>query len=122
MILTIKILIVEDDTELQEYYEIMFEDLDCQIIQAYDGGEALEKLQETVPDLIILDILLDELMGDVVYMHVKQEPEYADIPVVIASVLPPESSGKLLDMDPRTIYLQKPFTRRQLLAVVGQVS
>jgi CheY-like chemotaxis protein len=113
-----KILVVEDDRELQEYYEIMFEDMDCQIIRAYDGGEALEKLKEAVPDLIILDILLDELMGDVVYRYVKQELETADIPVVIASVLPPESSSKLLDMDPRTIYLQKPFTRRRLLEVI----
>jgi CheY-like chemotaxis protein len=113
-----RILIVEDDEELQEYYIMMFEGLDYQIVQALDGKEALQKLREVTPDLIILDILLDEMMGDAVFVQVKRDPHYADIPIVIASVLPPENSAQLLGMDPKTIYLQKPFTRRQLLEVV----
>jgi twitching motility two-component system response regulator PilH len=116
--LTKQILIVEDDEELQEYYTIMFEALDCRITHAFDGGQALEKLREVVPDLIILDILLDEMMGDAVFLYLKQDPRYAEIPIIIASVLPPESSAKLLGMDPRTTYLQKPFTRRELLQIV----
>jgi CheY-like chemotaxis protein len=118
--LTRKILVVEDDEELQEYYTIMFEVLDCQITHAFDGGQALEMLQEAVPDLIILDILLDEMMGDAVFMYLKQDSRYAQIPIVIASVLPPESSANLLGMDPRTTYLQKPFTRSQLLQLVQE--
>jgi DNA-binding response OmpR family regulator len=116
-----KILIVEDDEELQEYYTIMFEDLAYEIIQALDGGQALEILKHTMPDLIILDILLDEVMGDAVFFFLKQYPEYAGIPVIVASVLPPESSTNLIAKDSRTIYLQKPFTRRRLLEVVKGV-
>jgi CheY-like chemotaxis protein len=113
-----RILVVEDDEELQEYYVMMFEGLDYQVIQALDGKEALEKLGEVAPDLIILDILLDEMMGDALFVQLKRDPLYAEIPVVIASVLPPESNKELLGMDPKTVYLQKPFTRRQLLEVV----
>jgi CheY-like chemotaxis protein len=119
--LTRKILIVEDDEELQEYYAIMFEDLDYEIAQALDGGHALEVLKHTAPDLIILDILLDEMMGDAVFYFLKQNPEFAEIPVIIASVLPPESSANVISKDPKTIYLQKPFTRRKLLEVVQGV-
>jgi CheY-like chemotaxis protein len=116
--LTKTILVVEDDVELQEYYSIMFEELDCRIVQAFDGGEALEKMKEAPPDLIILDLLLDEVMGDDVFLQVKQEPRLSGIPIVIASVLPPDNGRNLLTMDPQTTYLQKPFSRHTLLGVV----
>jgi CheY-like chemotaxis protein len=112
------ILIVEDDEELQELYVAMLEGIDCQIVHAYDGDEALVKVEESAPDLIVLDILLDEVMGDAFFVQIKQQPVYADIPVVIASVLPAESCGKLLSMDPRTLYLQKPFRKADLVDLV----
>lgn len=114
------ILIVEDDEELQELYTAMLEDLDCQLIHAYDGDEALTKAQECCPDLIVLDILLDEVMGDVFFVQLKQQAVYADIPIIIASVLPAESCGKLLRMDPRTRYLQKPFRKNELVSLIEQ--
>jgi CheY-like chemotaxis protein len=113
--MTSKILIVEDDPELHELYTAMLEELDCEVIRAYDGAEALEKLEEVVPDLIVLDILLDEVMGDAFFMSLKAEPQTADIPVVIASVLPSERCKALLELDPRTVYLQKPFRKDRLL-------
>lgn len=112
------ILIVEDDGELQELYSTMLEDVDCQIIQAFDGIEALKKLEETVPDVMVLDIILDEMMGDELFERIKQEPEYAAIPIIIVSVLPAERCQHLLEMDPETVFLRKPFRRWQLVDAV----
>jgi DNA-binding response OmpR family regulator len=112
------ILIVEDDEELQELYAAMLEEVDCQLVHAYDGDEALAMVEEICPDLIVLDILLDEVMGDAFFVQVKKHAVYANIPIVIASVLPSESCGKLLSMDPRTHYLQKPFRKAELLNLV----
>jgi CheY-like chemotaxis protein len=113
-----RIMIVEDDEELQELYALMLEDIDCQIIPAYDGGEALEKLAGCVPDLILLDMLLDEMMGDVLFAEMRQGPRYADIPVVVASVLSRERCQGLLDSDRRVVYLRKPFSKYELLEAV----
>ena len=114
------ILIVEDDGELQELYIAMLESVDCEIIQAYDGVDALEKLAETTPDLIILDLLLDEMMGDEFLLDIRQKSQYTGIPVIIVSVLPIERCQHLLDGDPKTVFLRKPFRRRQLLDVVEE--
>ncbi len=116
--MTNKILIVEDDDELHEIYLAMLETLDCTIIQAYDGLEALEKLVDTSPDLIILDIVLDEMMGDEFLLEMRRRSQYANIPVVIVSVLPVERCSHLLDGDSRTVFLRKPFRRGQLLDAV----
>lgn len=113
-----KIMIVEDDEELQELYLTMLEEIDCQVIQAFDGVEALQKLEETRPDVMLLDIILDEMMGDELYMRIKQDPRYAEIPVIIVSVLPVERCQRLLDIDSGTVFLRKPFQRRQLVDAV----
>ena len=117
-ICTNRILIVEDDDELHEIYIAMLETLDCRIIQAYDGLEALEKLVDTSPDLIILDIVLDEMMGDEFLLEMRRRSECADIPVVVVSVLPIERCHHLLERDPKTVFLRKPFRRAQLLGAV----
>ena len=110
-----KIMIVEDDEELQELYLTMLEEVDCQIVQAFDGVEAMQKLEETRPDVMLLDIILDEMMGDELYMRIKQDPRYAEIPIIIVSVLPVERCQRLLDMDSGTVFLRKPFQRQQLV-------
>jgi CheY-like chemotaxis protein len=51
------IMIVEDDLHFHELYTAMLEGTDYEIIRAYDGVEALEKLEDKKPDLIILDML-----------------------------------------------------------------
>jgi len=112
------ILIVEDDAELHELYAAMLEHTDCRIVPAYDGLEAWDRLQETPPDLILLDIILGEMMGDQFFTKVKQEPAYRDIPIAIVSVLSPDICRHLLEMDRRTLFLRKPFRKAELLDIV----
>jgi two-component system phosphate regulon response regulator PhoB len=116
-----KILIVEDDRELQELYAAMLEDSDYQITQAYDGEEGWEKLQEMTPDLILLDIILDEMMGDTLFARIKQTPRHRDVPVIVVSVLSASSRQcrHLLEIDPNTAFLRKPFQKAQLLDMVA---
>ena len=112
------ILIVEDDAELQDLYAAMLEHTDCRIVQAYDGLDAWDRLQETTPDLILLDIILGEMMGDEFFTRVKQEPASRDVPIAIVSVLSPEACRHLLAMDRRTMFLRKPFRKADLLDLV----
>jgi CheY-like chemotaxis protein len=113
-----KILIVEDDAELQELYADMLEGVDCQIIRAFDGLEALQRLEEMIPDVMVLDIILDEMMGDELFERIKQMPQYAAIPIIVVSVLPVEQCKYLLEIDPETVFLRKPFRRAQLVDAV----
>jgi CheY-like chemotaxis protein len=112
------ILIVEDDAELQDLYVAMLEHTGFDIVRAYDGLDAWDRLQETTPDLILLDIILGEMMGDEFFRKVKQELVYRDIPIAIVSVLAPETCRHLLEMDCRTLFLRKPFRKAELLDTV----
>lgn len=116
--MTRTILLVEDDPELQELYLAMLEDEDCRILAAADGREAFAQLREVQPDLILLDIILDEMMGDEFFLALKQDPKTSSTPVVLVTVLPEERCRQLLEMDPATMFLRKPFRRSQLLEAV----
>lgn len=114
--LTKTILIVEDEQNLHDLYEVMLEGIGCEIVRAYDGDEALLKLEENEPDLIILDILLDMMTGDTLFLYLKSMPEYADIPVIIVSGFPASKYKNLKWIDPCLVFLEKRrLTRERLL-------
>ena len=117
--MTVKIvLVVEDDLELQDLYATMLRDVECTIVRAYDGAEAWRCVEKEQPALIILDILLDEVMGDEFLISLKADSRFCHIPVVIASVLAPDRCQHLVELDQATQHLQKPFRRDQLVAAV----
>lgn len=116
--MTRRILIVEDDLELQELYAMMLEGLDFELVRALDGEDALEKLAQGPPDVVILDILLDKVMGNEVFRLMRQEPRYAGVPVIVVSVLSADRCEDMMEMDSRTSFLRKPFRREDLMEAV----
>ena len=109
------VMIVEDEHHFHKLYEIILEDTTYELIRAYDGSEALSKLQEKKPDIIILDMLLNMMTGDTFFLHLKSMPEYADIPVIIISALPESEFKNLRKIDPNLIYINKLHVTRQRL-------
>lgn len=114
------ILIVEDEKAFQDLYTVMFEGTNYSIIRAYDADQAMTRLEEQKPDLIILDILLDIVTGDTFFLHLKQTPEYAKIPVIIASSFSSKTYKHLQEIDPALAFLEKPFTKGKLLEIVRE--
>jgi CheY-like chemotaxis protein len=82
------ILLVEDDKVLQELYYERFIQADLTVIQAFDGLQALDKL-DTHPEiqLVLLDLMLPRLSGYDVLAHIKQDATTRNIPVIIVSAL-----------------------------------
>lgn len=113
-----KILIIEDEDEFFFFYTLMLEGTDYSVNRALDGKQAFEKIKEDKPDLIILDLLLDEMTGDAFLKQLKSDPSYASIPIIIASSFSPHSYKTILETDPTLIFLEKPFTQEKLLASI----
>lgn len=114
-----KIMIVEDEKTFHDLYKIMFEGRDYDIIYACDGDDAMDKLEEDKPDLIILDMLLDMITGDTFFLHLKGMPEYADIPVIIISAFSEKQYKGLRKIDPNLVYIEKSYlTKEKLLEEV----
>jgi len=110
-----KIMIVEDEKAFHDLYRIMLEGKDFDITYAYDGDEAMIKLEQAKPDLIILDMLLDMVTGDTFFLHLKGLPEYADIPVIIISAFSQKQYKNLKKIDPSLVYIEKSYLTKEML-------
>jgi CheY-like chemotaxis protein len=84
----ITLLLVEDDKILQELYNERFVQAGFTVIQAFDGMQAIDKM-ESHPEikLVLLDLMLPRLSGYDVLAHVKQNADTKNIPVIIVSAL-----------------------------------
>jgi len=113
------IMIVEDDQIFHDIYAEMLEDTDYRLIHAYDGDEALSKLEQEKPDLIILDIVMNMVTGDTFLLYLKSMPECADIPVIIISSQPKRDYKSLKDVEPNLIFLDKTVTKEKLIEEIN---
>ena len=77
-----KILVAEDDPALRELVRETLGMLGYEVIEAVDGEEALRKVRESPPDLVLLDIQMPKLDGQGVLKQIRQDPKLAHLPVV----------------------------------------
>ncbi len=111
-----KILVVEDDPHHLALIEIVLSKKNYEIIKAGNGIEALEKLRESSPDLIIADIMMPEMDGFELCERVRKEENYKNIPFIFLSALgdiEDRVKGLKLGADD---YITKPFSPEELLA------
>ncbi len=117
------IMIVEDEQRYHDLYTLMLEGTDYDITHVYDGDEAFQKLDEKLPDLIILDIMLDMVTGDTFFLYVKVVPEFAEIPIIILSNSSRGNYKSLKKVDPELVFLNKKITRdmfiKEIQAKIG---
>lgn len=80
------LLIVEDDEDIQNYYNFLFADLGLKLLRAYSGEEALKVVEggDRI-DLILLDVVLPGMGGEEFYRILRKEKE-SPVPVIVCSV------------------------------------
>ena len=106
-----KVLIVDDNPDLLFLVKRGLEqDSDAYEIKGAESGQACFQLlkKEDLPDLILLDIMMPGMDGWEVFAHIKEKPEWRDIPIVFLTAKSDDFSkgfGKLTADD----YITKPF-------------
>jgi two-component system phosphate regulon response regulator PhoB len=111
-----KILIVEDEEDIQELVQYNLKKEGYQITGVVTGEEAIEQASSARPDLIILDLMLPGVDGLEVCRRLKGDPKTQHIPIVILTAKGEESDivvGLELGADD---YITKPFSPKVLLA------
>jgi len=112
-----KILVVEDDVSLLELERSILEEFYA-VQTAENGAEALKEVQKSIPDLIVLDLMMPVMDGYQLCAELKKDKELAKIPIVMVT-----AKNKREDMEEGYLsgaqaYIFKPFTSQDLLKVV----
>ncbi|WP_434282603.1 response regulator transcription factor [Clostridium botulinum] len=108
-----KILLVEDEEQMSMFIEMELTHEGYKVDIAYDGREALEKVENTEYQLILLDIMIPGLNGIEVCRRIRQ---FSCIPIIMLTAKS-DVSDKVLGLDVgANDYLTKPFAIEELLA------
>ena len=110
-----KILVVDDERYMLRLVEYNLKKSGYEVVTASDGVEAMEKISEGRPDLILLDIKMPRMDGYEVCKMLKQKKETRDIPVIIVSII--SDREQAMAMGARS-YIMKPFSPSVLLEEV----
>lgn len=100
------ILVVEDSRFLRVMIERSLVRTGYKVVTARDGDEAVRMAAETVPDLVLLDMLLPKLSGPEVLRSLRTIPQTEAVPIVVLSSLPQSNEDKL-KRDGATAYFDK---------------
>lgn len=112
-----KVLIIEDDEDLHILYRLYLQGESYQISQARNGKEALERIDEDRPDVIILDMIMPVMDGEEFIQKFRFEKKDFGIPIIIASVND-KIPTSLIEKGKIHSVLRKPFPIDVLLQAI----
>jgi CheY-like chemotaxis protein len=120
------ILIIDDDPDYCAAIGGLLESADYRVLQARNGREGLATARARRPDLIVLDVMMDEPTEGVgVLRELRADPSIAQLPVIVASSIyteqPGFGSGPEADWQLADLFLAKPIDPARLLAEVARL-
>ncbi|NOY92946.1 MAG: response regulator [Deltaproteobacteria bacterium] len=116
-----RVLVVDDEDDIRKMLARVLEQKGYEVLQATKGLEALERVRDDMPDVILLDAMLPEVHGFDICRRIKGSKRYGHIPIIMVSAL---YRGWRVAEDLKSSYgveafLEKPFKIGDILALVA---
>lgn len=115
------ILIIEDESDLRGFLELRLQHIGYNVIVAKDGQEGLEKAKKEKVDLIILDLMLPKLPGEMVCKQIRKDTRIGVVPIIMLTGKDHDVDkviGKVIGAD---IYMIKPFDSSVLVSEIKKL-
>jgi twitching motility two-component system response regulator PilH len=116
-----RILIVDDSPSQLLGMKRIVEKLGHETVTAEDGASGVEVAKSTLPDLILMDVVMPNLNGFQATRAISKEPSTANIPVVLVTTKDQETDKVWGMRQGAKAYITKPFTETQLIEVINSL-
>jgi chemosensory pili system protein ChpA (sensor histidine kinase/response regulator) len=115
----VTVMVVDDSITVRKVTTRLLERNDMNVVSAKDGVDALAKLQELVPDVMLLDIEMPRMDGFELATHIRNDSRLRDIPIImITSRTGEKHRNRAMEIGVNR-YLGKPFVEAELLENIG---
>jgi len=111
-----KILIIDDEPDILKFLDQLFQDVGYETVLAVNGLDGMEKLAESKPDLITLDLQMPKDTGTSFYRKMHHDSNFKDIPVIVISGI----AGRHLAIKKPVAIFDKPIDKDELLRTVKE--
>jgi DNA-binding response OmpR family regulator len=118
---TKKILIVDDEPNIVTALEFLLQRNSYEVLLAQDGEAALRQVEQHLPDLVLLDVMLSLKSGYEVCQRMRERAEWQHIKIIMLSAKGREAEvnkGLSLGAD---FYVTKPFSNKDLVAKIDEL-
>ena len=109
-----KILIADDDLEIQKMVKAALKPIGADLVFADDGEQALEKLLVEKPALVILDVMMPKLTGWEVAKYIRGHDNLKDVKILVLTAIGEKVSDATSPLVGADDHLDKPFTFEEL--------
>ena len=116
-----KVLVVDDEVYILHILDFILGAENYDVITAMNGEQALEKVRDEKPDLIVLDIMMPKLDGYETCRLIKSDPKTKAIPVILLTAKGREVDQKLGREVGASDYITKPFSPSKLIDRVQSI-
>lgn len=116
-----KILVVDDEVYILHILDFILGAENYEVITATNGDQALQKVRDEKPDLVILDIMMPKLDGYEACRIIKSDPATSHIPVILLTAKGREVDQKLGREVGASDYITKPFSPTKLIDRVQSI-
>jgi CheY-like chemotaxis protein len=113
------VLVIDDDPNVSDLLRRSLAKDGFRVEHASNGEQGLQLARALRPDAITLDVMMPDMDGWQVISRLKSDPELADIPVIMLTIVDDRKAGFAMGA---TDYLTKPFDRERLTAVLNRAS
>ncbi|MGE5571151.1 MAG: response regulator [Rhodospirillales bacterium] len=116
-----KILVVDDNDASRELLRAILRDQDREILEACQGGQALEIVAREVPDLVLLDVEMPVMDGFAVLRALREDPRFGTLPVVAVTAHAMQGSEEIALRAGFTAYITKPIRPAEVRRRVAEI-
>jgi CheY-like chemotaxis protein len=110
------VLVVDDEFGVAEVLDAILTDEGYRVVTATNGRQALARIAEQRPDLMLLDYMMPIADGVAVLHALSADPKASDLPIVVMSALPEEAISSKTNA--YAAFLRKPFRIKTVLAAI----
>ena len=116
-----RILIVDDSPSQLLGMKRIVEKLGHETVTAEDGASGVEVAKATLPDLILMDVVMPNLNGFQATRQISKDPKTSHIPVILVTTKDQETDKVWGMRQGAKAYITKPFTESQLIEVINSL-
>ncbi len=116
-----KIMIIEDDKDLQEIYKLNFETAGYEVMQEFDGLDGISSVVDNKPDIILLDVMMPNMDG-FAFLKAMKDNTSINVPVVVCSNLSDkETYAKAVAAGAVSVLLKVDYSGKQFVDKIGHI-
>lgn len=116
-----KIVLAEDDKFISKAYQDGLRRGNFEVVPAFNGAEAIEKIKSEKPDLVLLDIIMPDKNGFEVLEAIKRDDSTKNIPVIFLSNLGQESDiQKGRELGANDYLIKSNFSMKEVIAKISE--